>query len=133
MKLPVLLVALAACASGRAPAPQAPAAAPSPVARFVDDFFAARFAFSPSNGTRVGLHDYDAQLEDRSRARIDARVAELKGLRARLAAFDRKALSFDEAIDADALAHSIDGELLSLEAVQRRPRNPMPHPARPHA
>src|SRR5262249_1749586 len=125
MKLPVLLVALAACASGRAPAPQAPAAAASPFARFVDDFFAARFAFSPSNGTRVGLHDYDAQLEDRSRARIDARVAELKGLRARLAAFDRKALPCEGATAAEARAHSIEGGLLSREPVRPWQRTPM--------
>lgn len=126
MKLPVLLVALAACASGRAPTPQAAAAsAPSPFARFVDDYFAGRFAYSPSSGTRVGLHDYDAQLEDRSRKRIEARIAELKDQGARLGAIDKKTLSFDESIDADALAHAIDGELLSLETVRPWERNPM--------
>jgi uncharacterized protein (DUF885 family) len=126
MKLSVVFLVVAACAGSRAPAARTPAAAPdSAFARFADDYFAARFAYSPSSGTRVGLHDYDAQLEDRSRTRIEARIAELKALAARLGAIDRKTLSFDETIDADALTHAIAGELLTLETVRPWEQNPM--------
>jgi uncharacterized protein (DUF885 family) len=99
---------------------------PAPeLARFVDDYFAARFAYSPSIGTRVGLHDYDGQLEDRSRARIDARMAELDAFAARLRAFDRGKLGFDDKIDAEALTHAIAGELLGLRTVRSWEQNPM--------
>jgi len=34
--------------------------------KFVDDYFDARFAYLPSQGTDAGFHQYDARLEDRS-------------------------------------------------------------------
>jgi uncharacterized protein (DUF885 family) len=55
----------------------------------VDDYFDARFAYLPSQGTEDGFHQYDSKLEDRSRARIEARIVELKGFLARLQAIDR--------------------------------------------
>ena len=39
-------------------------------ARFVDDYFDARFADRPSEGTAAGLHQYDAKLEDVSAGAI---------------------------------------------------------------
>jgi hypothetical protein len=64
-------------------------------------------------------------MEDRSQARIDARAAELKAQLARLGAIDRAALSFDEAIDADALDGQIRGELLDLGTIRVWNTNPM--------
>ena len=106
-RLRVLLLALCipgvGCAK-RAPSPatQASAAAPQPAQtpaaaeRFetlVDSAFEASFAFSPSRATAAGIHTYDAKLEDRSRARIEARIGELEALLARLRAQERSALS----------------------------------------
>src|SRR5262245_36796869 len=105
--------------------PSATSAASDDFSRFVDDFFAAQFRAQPSSGTEAGLHEYDGTLEDLSRARIEARIAELKTLQARLAAFDRAKLSFDDAIDAQALDGSIRGSLQSLETLRVWERNPM--------
>jgi uncharacterized protein (DUF885 family) len=114
------------------PAAPRPAADPSgQFARFVDDYFAARFAFDPTSGTAVGLHQHDGALEDRSRKRIDARVAELKALRARLSAIARAQLSFDDAIDYQALAGQIEAELLDLETLRLYEINPMPYAGLP--
>jgi uncharacterized protein (DUF885 family) len=146
---PALFLALApglvstACSSapagGSQPESPAPAPAPGPEARggaaesspefgrFVDDFFEARFAFEPTSGTEVGLHQHDSALEDRSQARIDARIAELKGFRTRLAAIDRASLSFDDTIDREALNGQIEGELLDLETLRVYQTNPMPY------
>ncbi|HEU4533821.1 MAG TPA: hypothetical protein VFS00_06870, partial [Polyangiaceae bacterium] len=77
---PAASVAVAsASASAAAPAPNAA------FARFVDEYFDAHFAFSPTAGTEAGLHKYDAQFIDRSRAAYEKRTAELKGLVERLA------------------------------------------------
>jgi hypothetical protein len=43
--------------------------------RYFEEVF---FKYSPTRATRAGLHAYDTQLEDFSRAAIDAQVAALK-------------------------------------------------------
>jgi uncharacterized protein (DUF885 family) len=91
----------------------------------VDDYFDAQFLAQPSAGTEAGLHQYDGQLEDLSRARIEARIAELKQLQARLTAFDRTRLSFDDAIDAQALEGDLLGTLQGLEVLRTWETNPM--------
>ena len=104
--------------------PAAPASGDS-FAKFVDDFFAARFAFQPTSGTEAGFHQYDGALEDVSREHIAARIAELKRFRSRLSALDRASLSFDDAIDYQALAGQIEGDLLDLDTLKVYETNPM--------
>ena len=136
------LLTVASCSSGSEarPEPQGPGpaagAAPGPAAGeqfsgFVDDYFAARFSFEPSNGTWAGLHEHDNALEDRSRERIAARIAELKTFRSRLSALDRASLTFDDAIDYQALAGQIEGDLLDLETLRVYEVNPMPYAGLP--
>jgi Bacterial protein of unknown function (DUF885) len=111
--------------------PSAPPPAPAPakptasLSKFVDDYFEARFDYLPSQGTDAGLHQYDGKLEDRSRARIEARIVEIRTFLARLQKFDRSNLSFDEAIDADALEGEIWGFLLDQETLRTWEHNPM--------
>jgi uncharacterized protein (DUF885 family) len=108
------------------PAIAAPAAqAPGSFTKFVDDYFDARFDFSPTEGTSAGLHQYDPKMPDRSRARIERRIAELKAQLEKLMAFDRAALSFDDGIDAAALEGAIRSELLTLDVLRNWERNPM--------
>jgi uncharacterized protein (DUF885 family) len=107
------------------PTPAPAAASSGSFSKFVDDYFDARFDYLPSQGTDAGFHHYDTKLEDRSRARIEARIAELKVFLSRLQAFDRSKLSFDEAIDADALEGEIRGFLLDSETLRNWERNPM--------
>jgi len=45
------------------------------------------FHYAPTNGTLVGYHQYDAQLEDYSRKNIDAEIAALKVLEKTLRRF----------------------------------------------
>lgn len=120
------------CSQAPAPGPKAPAAgSETGFTRFVDEYFEAKFAYEPSNGTETGLHQYDAKLEDRSKARIDQRIAELKGLLARLLSYDPGKLSFDDAIDAQALEGEIRGDLLDFETLRIYERNPMPYAGLP--
>jgi len=129
-RLAIVFSLLGAC-GGAAPSTTAPSAAPAAAsadatfARFVDDFFEADARFSPTSAVGNGFHAYDAQIEDRSRARIEQRIAELHGLRDRLATIARGALDFDNAIDAQAIAAQIGSDLLSLETQQLWVHNPM--------
>ena len=138
MKTALFLIAVSGLAICCAPASQpasTPAAAPpaahattpsgEPFSKFVDDYFDARFAYLPSQGTEDGFHQYDSKLEDRSRARIEARITQLKGFLARLQAMDRSRLSFDDQIDADAIECQIRGQLLDQETLRNWERNPM--------
>jgi uncharacterized protein (DUF885 family) len=121
------LLALTCVRATSSAPPPAPALA-TPTAsfsKFVDDYFEARFDYSPSQGTEAGLHQYDGKLEDRSRGRIEARILELRTFLARLQNFDRSKLSFEEAIDAAALEGEIRGFLLDQETLRNWERNPM--------
>jgi uncharacterized protein (DUF885 family) len=144
------LFALAACASCDPPSPTAEpgqrtaaSAAPAALAsgqaapanadfaRFVDDYFEAQFAFSPTNGTEVGLHKYDALFADRSREAHEKRAAELKAFGERLAKFDRAKLSFDEQIDATALEADLRASIFHLETLREWESNPMMYAGSP--
>jgi uncharacterized protein (DUF885 family) len=94
-------------------------------ARFVDDYFDARFASQPTQGTSAGFHQYDAKMPDLSRAAVEKRIAELKSLLARLQGFDRANLPFDDAIDAAAIEGQIRSALLDLETLRTWEKNPM--------
>jgi len=97
----------------------------SDFARFVDEYFDARYAFRPTEGTAQGFHQYDTKLPDLSRRAIEARIGELKHELARLSSFDRGKLSFDDGIDAELLEAQIRGELLTLETLRSWENNPM--------
>jgi uncharacterized protein (DUF885 family) len=115
-----------ACATHRPSA--SPSGGQNPAfARLVDEYFDARFAFAPTSATAQGVHDRDAELEDRSAARIRDRVSELKRFRTRLSEVDRASLSFDDAIDFEVIVGQVDGELLDVETLALFETNPMPY------
>ena len=66
---------LASCA----PSERTPVAASQDAAfqKVTDDFLADYFKRNPVGATYLGIHDYDSELEDASKAAIDAEVAAL--------------------------------------------------------
>jgi uncharacterized protein (DUF885 family) len=131
-------IVLASCGGGQAK-PSAPGT-PAPThgedaafAALVDEYFAAANRFSPSDAVRQGFHEYDAQIEDRSRARYQARIAELHGFVDRLDKIDRRPLSFDNAIDVIAIEDQARAELLDLETLRLWEQSPMPYAFLPGA
>ena len=102
---------------------QAPAADPR-FDRIVDDYFAARFAYRPSEATAAGLHQHDRQLEDASGARVARRIEELARFQKRLWSFthDKAAqqspLASDDAIDLAFLQGQIEAELIDLRVIR---------------
>ena len=82
--------------------------------RFFDEYY---FPFNPTAATSAGIHKYDGQLEDYSKAGVDARVAKLKQFEAEFAK-----LPADP--DRDLVLSTIRAGLLEYQTVRNWERNP---------
>jgi len=82
--------------------------------RFFDEYY---FPFNPTAATSAGIHKYDSQLEDYSKAGVDARVARLKQFEAEFAK-----LPADP--DRDLVLSTIRAGLLEYQTVRSWERNP---------
>jgi len=83
------------------------------------------FHYSPSNGTLVGYHQYDGQLEDYSRKNIDAEIAALKAFEKRIEAIhpDDAAADFVPRSDWEMVLANIRSTLLTLETIRPWEKN----------
>src|SRR5580693_2443355 len=83
------------------------------------------FHYAPSNGTMVGYHQYDAQLEDFSRPSIDAEIAALKSFAQRIEAIapDDSPADFVPRSDREIVLSNIRSQLLTLETIRPWEKN----------
>jgi hypothetical protein len=81
------------------------------------------FRFSPTAGTQVGYHQYDAQLEDLSRQNIDAEIAALHLFQSRVEAFPAAGLDQPTRGDREMLLATIKSQLLTLEVIRPWEKN----------
>jgi uncharacterized protein (DUF885 family) len=91
-----------------------------------DQFFdQVYFHYSPTNGTLVGYHQYDSQLEDFSRKSIDAEIAALKSFEQRIEAIhpDADAANFVPRSDREIVLANIHSQLLTLETIRPWEKN----------
>src|ERR1035437_1941997 len=91
-----------------------------------DQFFdQVYFHYSPTNGTLVGYHQYDSQLEDFSRKSIDAEIAALKSFEKRIQAIhpDAAAGDFVPRSDREMVLANISSTLLTLETIRPWEKN----------
>jgi uncharacterized protein (DUF885 family) len=103
---------------------QAAAGGSEPWVALVDEYFdQVLFKFSPTAGTSAGLHQYDTQLEDYSRAGIAREIAALHKFETRVAAVDPESLDETAAGDRDILLSNIRGTLLELETIRPWEKN----------
>jgi len=91
------------------------------VDQYFDDYY---FPFHPTAGTSAGFHRYDTQLEDYSRAGVEAEAKALKEARGKIESFNPSGLSPGQRSDREMLLHEIDGRLLELEQIRQWERNP---------
>ena len=82
------------------------------------------FPFQPSQGTAVGYHQYDAQLEDYSRTSIDAQVAALNAMEKRVAAIPAASLDQIKRGDREMVLGSIKSWLLTLQTIRPWEKDP---------
>lgn len=106
-------------------------AADSQFDKIVEDYFAARFEYRPSEGTAAGLHEYDHRLEDLSQESVIRRIEELVEFKRQLAALKRDMASQkarlpdDDEIDLIFLQWQVEAELIDLNVLREWARNPM--------
>ena len=79
--------------------------------------------YSPTTGTQVGYHQYDAQLEDYSRKSIDAEIAALKSFARRVEAIHGDALDAAVRADREMVLGAIQSQLLTLETIRPWEKN----------
>jgi uncharacterized protein (DUF885 family) len=93
--------------------------------KLADEYFdEVYFKFAPSSGTAAGLHQYDALVEDYSRAGVDANVAALHTFEKSVEAVDPKGLDETRAADRELVLANIQGTLLALESIRQWEKNP---------
>jgi len=88
---------------------------------YFDDFY---FPNNPSTATADGIHKYDSQLEDFSRAGIERQIRTLHGYEGRFAAIRPDSLSEQVEGDQELLLASIRSALLTLETMRTWAKNP---------
>lgn len=90
----------------------------------VDQYFEQVYwKYAPTQATLEGIHYYDSQLEDFSRANIDQEIKDLHGFADRFARIERPA-PLTAAGDYDLVAANIQSQLLALEKVRGWEKNP---------
>ena len=87
------------------------------------------FHYQPSTGTYLGLHQYDTQLEDLSRASIEAWQRDLHAYGERVAAVPSVQLNSVDRADREMLLNSIRSALLTSEVIQPWKKNPDVYPS----
>jgi uncharacterized protein (DUF885 family) len=92
--------------------------------RLVDSYFDSYFQFHPTDGTAAGFHEYDAKLEDYSRASRQAEVAKVAIMASEFARIDASKLSADKAADLAFLQSNIKSRLLEFQVVQMWRKDP---------
>jgi len=95
-------------------------------AKVSDEYFdQVYFYYAPTNGTMVGYHQFDGQLEDYSRKNIDAEVAALKVYEKRIEAIqpDAAAGDFVPRSDREMVLANIQSQLLTLETIRPWEKN----------
>ena len=99
-------------------------AAQTPAALAEQYFDQAYFKYAPTNGTLAGFHQYDTQLEDYTRAGVDAEVATLHEFEKKFAEFPASQLDVTNQDDLELLLSNIRGQLLALETIRQWEKNP---------
>ena len=110
---------------GAAPAASQPSSsADAHFEALAHEFFYSGFKMSPVTATAVGVHTYDAQLDDMSAASIARQIAFAKGYQAKFEAIDPKSLDAETAIDRTLILNEISDLLLDAQTLQAWKHNP---------
>src|SRR6516164_5651790 len=90
----------------------------------VDEFFDRYFHFHPTEGTYVGLHQYDALLEDFSQKSRDAELSFLLEAKQGAGYANPEFLTEEQRIDLKLIANAINARILELQEIRMWQKNP---------
>ncbi len=128
----LVLVLVAACSGAPAPAPSTPppeapatATADSAFTAVADRLYWAHFEFRPQLAIKLGYHQYDGKVPDRSAAAITTEIARLRAGLSELEAIDPQALSPSTRMDREILLTELHKELFGLAELRQPQRSPL--------
>lgn len=135
IRLRILFAALVTCIlaiTACRPAEKAPAVGTPAAMSLADSSFTAlaraiiddRMARYPSSATDLGVHKYDAMIEDASQAAIHAESKALTDFRAKLMAVDTSALSEANRADRELLIRAMNAGILANDVIKRWAKDP---------
>jgi len=78
----------------------------------------------PSSATDLGVHTYDARIEDASQAAVQAESQAMRDFRAKLIAVDTTGLSVANRADRELLIRSMDAGILANDVIKRWAKDP---------
>lgn len=107
-----------------APPVAAQTSADSQYEALAKNFFETGFKEQPTTATAIGVHTYDAQLDDMSAAHINAGLDFERATLAKLDAMDPKTLSTEVSLDRQLLMNQINDDLLLGGQLQQWKHNP---------
>jgi uncharacterized protein (DUF885 family) len=123
----IVLAMLVTGCSRTSPAASQPASkdTAAQLSQLADEYFDhVYFRYAPSNATQLGLHQYDNQLEDYSRASVDQETADLQRFANRFAAVPAAQLDLTSQGDLQLLQANINSTLLSLNTIRLWEKDP---------
>lgn len=91
---------------------------------FVNATLDQHLKYNPSAATSLGFHQYDAELEDYSRASVQEQTRWCHAELAELAKVDRSKLTAEQQIDARLIENWLRAQLLEFEDIRMWERNP---------
>jgi uncharacterized protein (DUF885 family) len=92
--------------------------------KIADAYLRGYYEFNPTEATALGLHEYDARLESRSRESVAAEIKRLKAVLAELARINPNVLPAESRYDYMTMASHARSQLLELEDVRMWQRDP---------
>ena len=90
----------------------------------VDRFFTAALPYQPTQATLLGIHDYDAKLEDWSQGTRDTEVRGLHYFMSKFDAFPQDGLDASTQGDLQIMRNYLRSQLLTLETIKPWQKNP---------
>jgi uncharacterized protein (DUF885 family) len=117
----IATIAVAGCSHKTPPSASSDAALSQLADQYFDQVY---FHDSPTSATTLGLHQYDAQLEDYSRANVDRETADLQRFENKFDAIPSAQLDLTNQGDLALLLGNIHSSLLSLNTIRPWEKDP---------
>jgi uncharacterized protein (DUF885 family) len=124
LALAVALAATAACQSAPPPATRVAGSGDAAFRALATDVLEDHFRRHPSRATNLGIHTYDAVMDDASQMAISEESAALTGFLAKLAAIDVATLSPDQRLDREQLIHAMNAGVLANTVIRQWTKDP---------
>ena len=121
----VALMPIWLAAAGASTAPSIPVGGDAAFMQLADDYLDHYyFPNNPTSATLAGVHRYDGELEDYSRAAVERQIGALHSYQRRLQAADPTNLSERVAGDRELLLSNVRSALLTLQTIRPWRSNP---------